>query len=142
MALEGKGVLVRPRRSKVPPWRGIGIHLEKFEGRVGDSVAPANVVGCGEKGPRLHGAIGATGMDRSHLASGQTPVTGHARTNRYDGRMCGIAGSEFFPVAHHNLHRTLGHLRQEVGDGQVTSVSLAPEIAPYRDDIHSDLLVP
>jgi hypothetical protein len=56
--------------------------------------------------------------------------------------MRGIAGGEFFPIAHHDLHRTPGHLRQEVGDGQVTSVSLAPEIAPYRDDVHSDLLIP
>ena len=32
--------------------------------------------------------------------------------------------------------------RQEVGDGQVTRVALAPEIAPDRDDVHADVLVP
>ena len=53
-----------------------------------------------------------------------------------------MAGGEFFPIAHHDLHRTLGPLRQEVGDGQVTRVALAPEIATYRDDVHADVLVP
>jgi len=78
MALEGKGVVVRPRRAKGPPRRGMGLHLEKFAGRVGDAVAPAHVVGGGEKGPGLHGAIGATGVDRAHRARGQTPVASHA----------------------------------------------------------------
>jgi len=55
--------------------------------------------------------------------------------------MRGIAGGEFFPIAHHDLHRTPGHLRQEVGDGQVTRVSLTPEITPDRDDVHADVLV-
>ena len=81
-------------------------------------------------------------MDRAHLARGQTPVAGHTRPYRDDGRMRGIAGGEFFPRAHHDLHRTLGPLRQEVGDGQVTRVALAPEIAPDRDDVHADVLLP
>jgi hypothetical protein len=56
--------------------------------------------------------------------------------------MRGIAGGEFFPRAHHDLHRTPGHLRQEVGDGQVTRVALAPEITPDRDDVHTNVLLP
>src|SRR5438094_334666 len=110
------------------PTSTVGLRTVKVPSASAVNTAPANVVGCGEKGPGLHGAIGATGVDRSHLARGQTPVAGHARTHRDDGRMRGIAGGEFFSIAHHDLHRTLGHLRQEVGDGQVTRVSLTPEI--------------
>ena len=32
-------------------------------------------------------------------------------------------------------------LRQEVSNGQVTRVTLAPEIAPDRDDVDADLLL-
>ena len=81
-------------------------------------------------------------MDRSHLASGQTPVAGHSRTNRDDSRVRGIAGGEFFPIAQDDLYRALGHFGQEIGDGQVARISLASEIAPYRDDIHADLRLP
>src|SRR5262249_49705914 len=87
---------------------------------------PANVVGGGEKGPGLHGTIGTTGVDRAHLARGQTPITGHARTNRDDGRVRGIAGGEFFPIAHHDLHRPLGHLRHEVGHGPLSPLHPNP----------------
>src|SRR5262249_55499721 len=69
------------------------------------------------------------------------PVAGYTRPNRDDGRMRGIAGGEFFPSAHHDLHWTLGPLRQEVGNGQVTRVALAPEITPDRDDVHADVFL-
>ena len=67
---------------------------------------------------------------------------GDSGTDRDYGRMRRIAGGEFFPIAQHDLDRTPGHLRQEIGDGQVACISLAPEIAPDRDDVHSDVLVP
>jgi hypothetical protein len=136
MAREGNGGLARPMGTKVPPWRGSGRHLETCDGRVGPSVAPAHVVGGGEQYPGLHGPIGAAGMDRAHRACDQTPVAAHAGTNRHDGRMRGMAGGAFFPIAQHEVDRTPGHLGQEIGDGQVTRVALAPD----RDDVHADVL--
>ena len=141
MTFQGEGVLVSPRRSEVSTRRGIGVHLQKFEGRIGYPVSSADVMGCGEKRPGLHGSIGSAGVDRSDFTGGQTPIPGHPRADRYEGGMGGIAGGEFFPIAHHDLHRTLGHLRQQVGDGKVASVSLSAEVSPHRDDVHSDILV-
>ena len=136
MALQSKGVLVGAGCAEVAAGHGVGIDLQKLEGCVGYPVGAAHVVVGRKVGPGLQGPIGPAVMDGADFAGGDLAVALDARFDGDEGGVGRVTGGEFFHRAHDDLDRPIGHLRQQISDGQVAGVALTPEIAP--DGCHVD----
>src|SRR5262249_44954073 len=106
-------------------------------GGVGHAVGAADVVPGREGGIGLEGGVGAAGMNSPRGPRDEAAVAADPGADRDHGRMARVAGREVLRVADQQPHRPPRLAREEVGDGQVHGVALAPEVAAPVDDVYS-----
>ena len=87
---------------------------------------------------RLERAVRAAVEAGADLQRGQHAVVGDTRADRDLARVPGVRGEELLVVAHDDLDRPPGGLREQVGDRRVHGRALAAEVAAHCHRVDAD----